>query len=72
MHDLDDREQLLRSGEDKIEDSDVRWREMDQKYHFSCQFTADMISMNTSDFIITSTYQEIAGRSVAKAEIVSL
>lgn len=32
--------------------------------HFSCQFTADMIAMNTSDFIIASTYQEIAGRSV--------
>ncbi|KAF0926117.1 hypothetical protein E2562_021830 [Oryza meyeriana var. granulata] len=45
----------------KYEDSDVKWREMDQKYHFSCQFTADMIAMNTSDFIITSTYQEIAG-----------
>jgi sucrose synthase len=34
---------------------------MDHKYHFSCQFTADMIAMNTSDFIIASTYQEIAG-----------
>ncbi|KAJ3672311.1 hypothetical protein LUZ60_007032 [Juncus effusus] len=45
----------------KYEDSDVKWKELDQKYHFSCQFTADMISMNTSDFIITSTYQEIAG-----------
>ncbi|KAG8064019.1 hypothetical protein GUJ93_ZPchr0004g39566 [Zizania palustris] len=45
----------------KYEDSDVKWREMDQKYHFSCQFTADMIAMNTSDFIVTSTYQEIAG-----------
>nr|APT67192.1 Susy7 [Bambusa emeiensis] len=45
----------------KYEDSDVKWRELDQKYHFSCQFTADMIAMNTSDFIITSTYQEIAG-----------
>ncbi|XP_071674693.1 sucrose synthase 7 [Lolium perenne] len=45
----------------KYEDSDVKWREMDQKYHFSCQFTADMIAMNTSDFIIASTYQEIAG-----------
>ncbi|CAD6248852.1 unnamed protein product [Miscanthus lutarioriparius] len=46
----------------KYEDSDVKWREMDHKYHFSCQFTADMIAMNTSDFIIASTYQEIAGR----------
>ncbi|TVU27586.1 hypothetical protein EJB05_19077 [Eragrostis curvula] len=45
----------------KYEDSDVKWGEMDQKYHFSCQFTADMIAMNTSDFIIASTYQEIAG-----------
>ncbi|KAJ4802515.1 Sucrose synthase [Rhynchospora pubera] len=45
----------------KYEDSDVNWKELDQKYHFSCQFTADMIAMNTSDFIITSTYQEIAG-----------
>jgi sucrose synthase len=48
----------------KYEDSDVKWRELDQKYHFSCQFTADMIAMNTTDFIITSTYQEIAGRLV--------
>ncbi|KAF3320406.1 sucrose synthase [Carex littledalei] len=45
----------------KYEDSDVTWKELDQKYHFSCQFTADMIAMNTSDFIITSSYQEIAG-----------
>ncbi|KAJ1281758.1 hypothetical protein BS78_04G330200 [Paspalum vaginatum] len=45
----------------KYEDSDVKWREMEHKYHFSCQFTADMIAMNTSDFIIASTYQEIAG-----------
>uniref|UniRef100_A0A0D9VN35 Sucrose synthase n=1 Tax=Leersia perrieri TaxID=77586 RepID=A0A0D9VN35_9ORYZ len=45
----------------KYEDSDIKWREMDHKYHFSCQFTADMIAMNTSDFIIASTYQEIAG-----------
>ncbi|KAM3388840.1 hypothetical protein ACQJBY_011145 [Aegilops geniculata] len=45
----------------KYEDSDIKWRELDQKYHFSCQFTADMIAMNTTDFIITSTYQEIAG-----------
>ncbi|XP_039135373.1 sucrose synthase 7-like [Dioscorea cayenensis subsp. rotundata] len=45
----------------KYEDSDFKWKELDKKYHFSCQFTADMISMNTTDFIITSTYQEIAG-----------
>ncbi|XP_065881335.1 sucrose synthase 7-like [Euphorbia lathyris] len=45
----------------KYEDSDVKWKQLDPKYHFSCQFTADMIAMNTADFIITSTYQEIAG-----------
>ncbi|KAL0356405.1 UNVERIFIED_CONTAM: Sucrose synthase 6 [Sesamum radiatum] len=45
----------------KYEDSDVKWKELDPKYHFSCQFTADMIAMNAADFIITSTYQEIAG-----------
>jgi hypothetical protein len=48
----------------KYEDSDVKWKELDAKYHFSCQFTADMIAMNSADFIITSTYQEIAGRFV--------
>ena len=46
----------------KYEDSDVKWREFDQKYHFSCQFMADTVAMNAADFIITSTYQEIAGR----------
>lgn len=45
----------------KYEDSDVKWKELEPKYHFSCQFTADTISMNAADFIITSTYQEIAG-----------
>ncbi|KAL6549511.1 Sucrose synthase 6 [Orobanche hederae] len=45
----------------KYEDSDINWRDLDAKYHFSCQFTADMIAMNAADFIITSTYQEIAG-----------
>ncbi|KAL8038201.1 hypothetical protein ABFX02_11G089700 [Erythranthe guttata] len=45
----------------KYEDSDIKWKEFDSKYHFSCQFTADLIAMNSADFIITSTYQEIAG-----------
>ncbi|KAL2555324.1 Sucrose synthase 6 [Forsythia ovata] len=45
----------------KYEDSDMKWKEFDPKYHFSCQFTADLIAMNTADFIVTSTYQEIAG-----------
>lgn len=41
--------------------SDLYWRDNEERYHFSCQFTADLIAMNTADFIITSTYQEIAG-----------
>nr|QNU13188.1 sucrose synthase 1 [Paeonia suffruticosa] len=45
----------------KYPDSDIYWKKSDEKYHFSCQFTADLIAMNHTDFIITSTYQEIAG-----------
>lgn len=45
----------------KYPDSDIYWKKYDEKYHFSCQFTADLIAMNHADFIITSTYQEIAG-----------
>ena len=41
--------------------SDLYWKANEDQYHFSCQFTADLIAMNTADFIITSTYQEIAG-----------
>ena len=43
--------------------SALYWHDMEDQYHFSCQFTADLIAMNSSDFIITSTYQEIAGSS---------
>lgn len=41
--------------------SALYWQDMEEQYHFSCQFTADLIAMNSSDFIITSTFQEIAG-----------
>jgi sucrose synthase len=43
--------------------SDLYWEESDNDYHFSAQFTADLIAMNAADFIVTSTYQEIAGRA---------
>ena len=43
--------------------SALYWEDMEEQYHFSCQFTADLIGMNSADFIITSTYQEIAGSS---------
>ncbi len=41
--------------------SDLYWRDNDPQYHFATQFTADLIAMNAADFIVTSTYQEIAG-----------
>ena len=43
--------------------SALYWQNMERQYHFSCQFTADLIAMNAADFIIASTYQEIAGSS---------
>ena len=41
--------------------SDIRWQDNEQDYHFSIQYIADIFSMNKSDFIITSTLQEIIG-----------
>lgn len=41
--------------------SGLYWKQHEAEHHFSCQFTADLIAMNTADFIITSTFQEIAG-----------
>ena len=46
--------------------------EMDPTYHFSCQFTADLIAMNHADFIITSTYQEIAGNDTRVGQYESM
>ncbi|KAG4387945.1 hypothetical protein AAZX31_09G070800 [Glycine max] len=45
----------------KYPESDIYWKKFEEKYHFSCQFTADLFAMNHTDFIITSTFQEIAG-----------
>jgi sucrose synthase len=41
--------------------SDIQWRELEDEYHFSIHFNADTLSMERSDFIVTSTFQEIAG-----------
>jgi sucrose synthase len=41
--------------------SDLYWDQDEDDYHFSIQFSADILSMNKSDFIITSTHQEIIG-----------
>ena len=45
----------------KYELSDLNWRKLERDYNFSLQYTADILSMNKSDFIITSTLQEIIG-----------
>jgi sucrose synthase len=41
--------------------SALYWKSLEDNYHFSVQFTADLIAMNTANFIVTSSYQEIAG-----------
>ena len=41
--------------------SDLHWQHHEAEHHFAAQYTADLMTMNTADFIITSTYQEIAG-----------
>jgi sucrose synthase len=41
--------------------SNLYWQDLEDKYHFSLHFTADLIAMNAANFIISSTYQEIVG-----------
>ena len=41
--------------------SNLYWQDLEEQFHFSLQFTADLIGMNAADFIITSTYQAIVG-----------
>jgi len=41
--------------------SDLYWQDLEEQYHFSLQFTADLISMNAANFIIASSSQEIVG-----------
>jgi sucrose synthase len=43
--------------------SDLYWKDREDQYHFSLQFTADLIAMSAANMTITSTYQEIAGTS---------
>lgn len=45
----------------KYDDADIYWEDYEDQYHFSIQFTADLLAMNRADFIVTSTFQEIAG-----------
>jgi sucrose synthase len=41
--------------------SSLYWQDLEEQHHFAAQFSADLISMNAADFIITSSYQEIMG-----------
>lgn len=41
--------------------SDLYWFNFEKEYHFAIQHVVDLIAMNMADFIITSTFQEIAG-----------
>ena len=41
--------------------SDLYWRDHEPAHHFSCQYSADLIAMSRSDFIVTYTAHEIAG-----------
>ena len=41
--------------------SDLYWQDHEAEHHFAAQFSVDLMAMNAADFIITSTYQEIAG-----------
>jgi sucrose synthase len=41
--------------------SNLHWQDLEDQYHFSLQFTADLIAMNAANFIVTSTRQEICG-----------
>ncbi len=41
--------------------STLYWKNLEQTYNFSVQYTADLYAMNSANFIISSTFQEIAG-----------
>ncbi|HEY9669407.1 MAG TPA: sucrose synthase [Coleofasciculaceae cyanobacterium] len=41
--------------------SNLYWKDLEEQYHFSLEFTADLIAMNAADFILASTDQEILG-----------
>lgn len=48
--------------------SALHWKDMEDEYAFSVQYTADLFAMNSADFIVTSTYQEIAGTAEAMGQ----
>ena len=48
--------------------SALHWKGMEDEFAFSVQYTADLFAMNSADFIVTSTYQEIAGTADAMGQ----
>ncbi len=51
--------------------SDMHWGEMEHDYHFSMQFTADLIAYNSADFILSSSYREVGGTTTQMGMIES-
>lgn len=41
--------------------SDLHWQDMEPEYNFSIHFTADLVSYNSADFIVSSSYREVGG-----------
>ncbi|MBK8481693.1 MAG: sucrose synthase [Proteobacteria bacterium] len=41
--------------------ADLEWRRHDRQYHFGCQVSADLLAMNGADFVVVSSFQELAG-----------
>ena len=52
--------------------SNLYWQDLEEQYHFSLQFTADLIAVNAANCIISSTYQEIAGKPDSVGQYESL
>jgi sucrose synthase len=51
--------------------SDMYWADMEPDYHFSMQFTADLIAYNSADFILSSSYREVGGTATEMGMIES-
>ena len=48
--------------------SALYWKDMEKDFNFSLQYTADLISMNKADVVISSTAQEIAGTTTTMGQ----
>lgn len=45
----------------KLPQADLEWRRYERQYHFACQVSADLLAMNAADFVVVSSFQELAG-----------